>query len=63
MCQICETVRSLKSLDEALKYIGWKTCDGKLPPCVDQLIGEMIGEPEPQKDKRIERDWTKANGR
>ncbi len=62
MCQICETVKSLGTVDEALKYIAWKSIDGLLPPCVDKLVGELIGEPEPQVDKKGESDWSKANG-
>lgn len=62
MCQICDTAKDL-SVDEALKFIGWKSVDGVLPPCVDRLIGELIGEPAPEADRRMERDWTKANER
>ncbi len=62
MCMICSEAKSM-DVDDALKYIAWKSVGTTLPKCVDKLIGELVNEPEPESNKQIERDWVKANER
>lgn len=57
MCTSCDRARRAPK-HEALKIIAAAMCiRGGYPKCLDKLVGELVGEPEPVVDQAAERAW------
>lgn len=61
MCDICTTARRFPSVYHSLEFIAvqMRTLD-QMPPCVDELVGSLAGQPAPTIDKKTEADWERA---
>lgn len=61
MCATCDVARKLPR-PEALKVIARAMTRKGFPQCLDKLVGELVGEPEPTVDRATERAWEKRRG-
>lgn len=53
MCDTCDTARK-QTKPEALKTIAQRMQRKNPPACLDELIGELVGEPTPKVDYAAE---------
>jgi hypothetical protein len=62
MCVICDEARSLPKR-KALKTIAvaMQNPKNKGLACLDKVIGDIIGEPEPEVDGEKDAAWVEAN--
>lgn len=56
MCTTCDKARKMPRL-EAFKFIAQAMQQRGSPKCLDVLVGELVGEPEPKVDQEAERTW------
>ena len=59
MCQVCDKAKSLP-LDQALKLVqqAMQQRDNKASlPHLDNLLGDLIGMPEPKANQSVEGSW------
>lgn len=56
MCTTCERAKRLPRT-EALKVVAQGMALRGYPKCLDKLVGELVGEPEPEVDRDAERAW------
>lgn len=59
MCWICDKARRLPQ-KEALELIASAIRNGGAKRCLDQTVGELVGEPEPEVDKDAESAWERG---
>jgi hypothetical protein len=60
MCDICRTAKRFPSVYHSLEFLANQIALTAVPPCVDGLIGELVGI-EFKVDKVAEADWERAN--
>ena len=56
MCDICDKARKLPKA-KALEAVAQAMQKRGFPPCLDRLVGELVGEPEPKVDRAAEQAW------